>query len=68
MHLLVVLLGGASAGLTAGMLRACVAAEPAGAIGRGLAVAVVYVLVFQAAYYIDDPAGDDRDEAPERAA
>jgi hypothetical protein len=48
MHLMVALLGGASAGFTLGM----VARDQGHAIGVGLAVAVGYVLAFQALYYI----------------
>ena len=51
MHMMVVVLGGASAGFTYGMLSLRDAtAGTAG--GQGLAVAVMYVLLFQALYYI----------------
>ncbi len=48
MHLMVAVLGGASAGFTAGMLLHASSA----AIRLGLAVGVVYVLAFQALYYV----------------
>lgn len=51
MHLMVAVLGGASAGFTWGML-ARPHATAAGAVGQGVVVAVVYVLAFQALYYI----------------
>jgi hypothetical protein len=50
MHLMVAVLGGASAGFTAGMLTRAYS-EP-GAIGIGLIVGVVYALTFQAIYYV----------------
>jgi hypothetical protein len=48
MHLMVAVLGGASAGFTAGMLL-----HPnSAAIGLGLVVGVIYVLAFQSLYYV----------------
>jgi hypothetical protein len=48
MHLMVAVLGGASAGFTAGMLFHASSA----AVGLGLAVGVAYVFAFQALYYV----------------
>ena len=50
MHLMVAVLGGASAGFTAGMLSR--SNNQAVAVGVGLLVGVVYVVLFQAIYYI----------------
>jgi hypothetical protein len=52
MHLLVVVLGGASAGFTAGMLIFNAEGPPSRAVGWGLAVAFAYVALFQATYYL----------------
>ena len=49
MHLMVAVLGGASAGFTAGMLAA---RPPRRRSGSASVVGVVYVLAFQALYYI----------------
>jgi hypothetical protein len=50
MHLMVAVLGGASAGLTAGMLTRSY--SPTAAVGVGLVVGFLYVFFFQAIYYI----------------
>lgn len=50
MHLMVALLGGASAGFTVAMLTRAYSGP--GSIGMGLIAGVVYVLAFQALYYI----------------
>ncbi len=52
MHALVVLLGGASGGFAAGMLAWRSWERAGGAIGLGITVAVAYVILFQAAYYV----------------
>ncbi|HEV3164561.1 MAG TPA: hypothetical protein VGZ22_11085 [Isosphaeraceae bacterium] len=52
MHLLVVVLGAACAGLTAGMLGYRSAAQASPAIGLGLVTAFVFLLVLQAIYYV----------------
>jgi hypothetical protein len=52
MHLLVVMLGGASAGFTAGMLASAQGDGTAGAIGTGTVVAVAFIALFQALYYL----------------
>jgi hypothetical protein len=52
MHLLVVLLGGASAGFTAGMLLFDSADDAGQAIRWGLLTAIGYVAFFQATYYL----------------
>jgi hypothetical protein len=52
MYLLVVVLGGASAGFTVAMLRYHRALRHAGAIAVGLAVAIVYIVAFLAIYYV----------------
>jgi hypothetical protein len=52
MHLMVALLGGASAGFTVAMLRRPQEGPTAGAAWTGVAVAVVYLLAFQALYYV----------------
>lgn len=52
MHLLVVVLGGASAGFTAGMLLFDSEAESSQAIRWGLVSALGYVALFQATYYL----------------
>jgi hypothetical protein len=50
MHLMVAVLGGASAGFTVGMLTR--ASAGSGAIGIGVIVGLLYVALFQAIYYI----------------
>jgi hypothetical protein len=50
MHLMVAVLGGASAGFTAAMLTRAYS-EP-GSVGIGLIAGVVYLLAFQALYYV----------------
>jgi hypothetical protein len=52
MHLLVVLLGGASAGLTAGMLGHASRRTDSTAVAIGLTVALSYVALLQALYYL----------------
>jgi hypothetical protein len=52
MHLLVVVLGGASAGLTAGMLSYGWGRAPSGAVATGLAVGLSYLALLQALYYL----------------
>jgi hypothetical protein len=52
MHLMVAVLGGASAGFVAGMLRRPHVATTAEATALGIGVAVAYTLLFQALYYI----------------
>jgi hypothetical protein len=52
MHLMVAILGGASAGFTIGMLRRPHVATTASATALGVAVALFYALFFQALYYI----------------
>jgi hypothetical protein len=52
MYLMVVVLGGASAGFTVAMLRYPGAPRAARPIGVGLAVAAVYVVGFLAVYYL----------------
>lgn len=52
MHLLVVVLGGASAGFTVGMLLFDSAEESSRAIRWGLVSALGYVALFQATYYL----------------
>lgn len=52
MNLLVVLLSGASAGFTYGMLMLPVQGSPRAAVIQGVFVAVVYILLLQAMYYI----------------
>ncbi len=50
MHLMVAVLGGASAGFTWGMLAGRYTSPPA-AIGQGVVVGVLYAIAFQALYY-----------------
>jgi hypothetical protein len=52
MHLLVVLLGGASAGLSAGMLGYASGRSRSGALATGLAVGLSYLGLLQALYYL----------------
>jgi hypothetical protein len=52
MHLLVVVLGGASAGLTAGMLAHASGRSTSTAVATGVTVAVSYVALLQALYYL----------------
>ncbi len=52
MHLLVVVLGGASAGFTAGMIVYHEKHISAGAIANGAVVAIAYILAFQSIYYL----------------
>jgi hypothetical protein len=52
MHLLVVVLGGASAGLTIGMLAHASGKPTARAVGTGLAVGVCYLALLLALYYL----------------
>jgi hypothetical protein len=52
MHLLVVVLGGASAGLTSGMLAHASGRRTAAAVATGATVAVSYVVLLQALYYL----------------
>jgi hypothetical protein len=52
MHLLVVLLGGASAGFTAGMLAHGRGWTNQEAVALGLGVAVAYILVLEATYFL----------------
>ena len=52
MHLMVAVLGGASAGFTWGMLRLPRVGSTAEAAWPGVIVGVIYVLAFQALYYI----------------
>ncbi len=52
MHLMVVVLGGASAGFTTGMLLHNAGHTNAGAITGGGVAAVVYICVFQSLYYL----------------
>ena len=49
MHLMVAVLGGASAGFTAGMLTRAYSGP--GSVGIGLVVGAVYIVAFQAIYY-----------------
>ena len=52
MHLLVVLLGGASAGLTTGMLAHASGRATAAAVSTGLTVGLSYLALLQALYYL----------------
>ena len=52
MHLMVVLLGGASTGLTAGMVISHDPARSISAVAFGAVVAASYVALFQSAYYL----------------
>ena len=52
MHLLVVLLGGASAGLTAGMLAHASGRSTTAAVATGVTVGVSYLALLQALYYL----------------
>jgi len=52
MHLMVVVLGAASAGFTVGMLAYDRGQRDGSAAGLGIVVAVVYALIFQATYYL----------------
>jgi hypothetical protein len=52
MHTLVVTLGGASAGFSAGMLAYRWAGRPTPAIVAGLVVGLIYMTVFQTSYYL----------------
>ena len=52
MHLLVVVLGGASAGLTAGMLASSSGRSTSASVATGMTVAVSYLTLLQALYYL----------------
>jgi hypothetical protein len=52
MHLLVVVLGGASAGLTAGMLSYAWGQRHSGGVATGLAVGLSYLALLKALYYL----------------
>jgi hypothetical protein len=52
MHLMVVLLGGASAGFAAGMVVSHGPARSLGAVAAGTLVALGYVALFQSSYYL----------------
>ena len=52
MYTMVVLLGGASAGLTSGMLVHRFGGPGIGASGSGLAVAILFIVILHASYYL----------------
>ena len=52
MHLMVVVLGGASAGFVVGMLAHASNHRPAGALGAGIGTALLFITLFQAVYYL----------------
>jgi hypothetical protein len=52
MHLMVVVLGGASAGFVVGMLAHASGNRPAGAIAAGIVIALLFIALFQAVYYL----------------